>query len=164
MQRDDFVDLLHQTDRLAEGDDYPLVVGDVVLRQRAALAVLEPLLANLVAADVEVPHVLEYALEARRLRLVRSVLARMPLDDFGDRPGYVRRIVPVRLKPFLELGDFARALNLDIELDVFRKAWSAEVAGAYKRLRSDDFKFGVSDVGFRVNLSLSYTRHSMRPD
>ena len=61
---DDLVDLLHQADGLGERDDDLLVVGDVVLRERAALAVLEPLLADLVAADVEVPHVLGHAAEA----------------------------------------------------------------------------------------------------
>ena len=34
--------------------------------ERAALAVLEPLLADLVAADVEVPHRLGHAVEADR--------------------------------------------------------------------------------------------------
>ena len=67
---DDLVDLLHQADGLGEGDDDLLVVGDVVLRERAALAVLEPLLADLVAADVEVPHVLAHALEAGGLGFV----------------------------------------------------------------------------------------------
>ena len=52
---------------------------DVFIRQHAAgagvlaalgLAVLEPLLANLVAADVEVPHLLRHAVEAARLRLI----------------------------------------------------------------------------------------------
>ena len=61
---DDLVDLPHQADGLGEGDDDLLVVGDVVLREHAALAVLEPLLADLVAADVEVPHLLGHATEA----------------------------------------------------------------------------------------------------
>jgi hypothetical protein len=47
---DDFVDFLHEADRFVQGDDDLLVVGDVVLAQRAALAVLEPLVADLVAA------------------------------------------------------------------------------------------------------------------
>ena len=46
---DDSVDLLHQADSLGEGDDDLLVVGDVVVGKGAALAVLEPLLAYLVA-------------------------------------------------------------------------------------------------------------------
>jgi hypothetical protein len=52
---DRLVDFLHQADRLADRDDDLLVVGDVVLPQRTTLAVFEPLLADLVAANVEVP-------------------------------------------------------------------------------------------------------------
>jgi len=48
---DDFVDLAHQSDGLGEGHDDLLVVGDVVLRERATLSVFEPFLADLVAAD-----------------------------------------------------------------------------------------------------------------
>jgi hypothetical protein len=51
---DDLVDLLHQADGLSQSDDDLLVVGEVVLGERATLAVFEPLLADLVAADVEV--------------------------------------------------------------------------------------------------------------
>lgn len=40
---DHLVDLGHQADGFGQGDDDLLVVGDVVLRERAALAVLEPL-------------------------------------------------------------------------------------------------------------------------
>jgi hypothetical protein len=38
-----------------------VVVGEVVGGERATLAILEPLLADLVAADVEVPHVFGHA-------------------------------------------------------------------------------------------------------
>ena len=66
---DDFVDLGHDADGLAEGDDDRLVVVDVLVGQHAAeagvlaalgLAVLEPFLADLVAADVEVPDIVRY--------------------------------------------------------------------------------------------------------
>ena len=53
---DDLVDLGHDADRLTEGDDDLLVVGDVVFRERAAFAVLEPFVADLVAPDAEVPY------------------------------------------------------------------------------------------------------------
>ncbi len=75
---DDLVNLLHQADRLGEGDDNFLVMSDVVLRESAALAVLEPLLADLVAADVEIPHLLAHALEAGGLRLVHPHGAARP--------------------------------------------------------------------------------------
>ena len=48
---DDLVDLGHDMDGLTEGDDDLLVVGDVLVRERAALPVLEPLLSWAVAAD-----------------------------------------------------------------------------------------------------------------
>ncbi len=61
---DDLVDLLHDADGLEESDDDFLVVVDVVLRERAALPVLQPLVADVVAADVEVPDLLGDAAEA----------------------------------------------------------------------------------------------------
>ena len=61
MLLNDLVDLLHQADRLVQGNDDFLVVGNVIGRERAAFAVLEPLLADLVAADVEVPDRLGHA-------------------------------------------------------------------------------------------------------
>ena len=82
---DDLVDLLHQADGLVEGDDDLLVVGNVRLRERPAFAVLEPLLADLVAADAEVPHALANSLEAGGLGLVDpdSVLGPRDLFDLG---------------------------------------------------------------------------------
>ena len=61
---DDLVDLLHQADGLVERGDDLLVVGDVVLGERAAFSVLEPLLADLVATDVEVPNRFGHASKA----------------------------------------------------------------------------------------------------
>lgn len=66
----DFVYLRHQADGFVEGDDYFLVVGDVVFGEGAAFAVFEPFLADLVAADVEIPDVVGDALEAGGLCLV----------------------------------------------------------------------------------------------
>src|SRR5688500_16141464 len=85
---DDFVDLLHQPDGPGQSDDDLLVVGDVVLRERVALAVLMPLLADLVAADVVPPHVLAYALEATGLRFVDPIRVLGPRDllDLGASP------------------------------------------------------------------------------
>ena len=65
---DDLVDLGHGVDGLTEGDDDLLVVADILVRERAALAVLEPLVADLVAADLEVPDLLWHALETRWCR------------------------------------------------------------------------------------------------
>lgn len=73
MLLDHGVNLPHQPDGFGEGDNEFLVVGDVVFREGAAFAVFEPFLADLVAADVEVPHVLAHALEAGGLRLVHPL-------------------------------------------------------------------------------------------
>src|SRR5262249_8742939 len=61
---DSFIDLMHQADGLGKSDDYVLVVGNLVSRKYAALPVLQPLLADLVATDVEVPHGFGHASEA----------------------------------------------------------------------------------------------------
>ena len=73
MSFDDPVDLGHDADGLTEGDDDLLVVGDVLVREPAALPVLEPLVADLVAADLEVPDLLGHALEADGAGLRRAV-------------------------------------------------------------------------------------------
>ncbi len=70
MRVDQRIDLAHDADRLMQGDDDATVVIDVLGREQAAglalpgAAVLEPLLAHLVAADVEVPDRLWHADEA----------------------------------------------------------------------------------------------------
>ena len=50
-----------------KGDNDLLIVSDVALREHSALAILEPLLADLVTTDVEIPYGLGYAFEAGRL-------------------------------------------------------------------------------------------------
>ena len=70
---DDLVDLGHDTDGLVQGDDDLLIVGDILVRERAALPVLKPLVADLVAADVEVPDLLGHALEPDGAGLCRAV-------------------------------------------------------------------------------------------
>ena len=60
---DDLVDLGHEAEGFAEGDDDFVVVGDVFGAEGAAFAVFEPFLADLVAADVEIPDGFGDALE-----------------------------------------------------------------------------------------------------
>lgn len=60
----DLVDLGHETNGFVEGHNDALVVGDVVLGEGAALPGLEPLFADLVSADVEVPDGFGHAFEA----------------------------------------------------------------------------------------------------
>src|SRR6202008_5004870 len=67
---DDFVDLSHKADGFVQGNDDLLVEGDVILRERAAFAIFEPFLANLITADVKSPNCLRNASKATRLRLV----------------------------------------------------------------------------------------------
>ena len=85
MSIDDLVNLRPDTDGLLEGDDDLHVASDIVLGEHAAEAVLEPLLTDLVAADVEVPVLLGDPLEALvRVDVYHTVLVfRMPL-------GYLR--------------------------------------------------------------------------
>ena len=66
----DLINLRHQPDGFRQGDDDAVVVVDVVGGEGAALAVLEPLIADLVAADVEVPDVFRDAAKAVLLRFV----------------------------------------------------------------------------------------------
>ena len=61
---DDFVDFGHQADGVGQGDDDFVVVGDVVRGEDPPFTVLEPFLADLVAADVEVPDLLGNAAKA----------------------------------------------------------------------------------------------------
>lgn len=78
MTFDDFVNFFHQSDGLVQGDDDLLVVGDVFGGEGAAFAVLQPLVAVLIAADVEVPHGFGDVGEACRAGL----LARWPTRAF----------------------------------------------------------------------------------
>ena len=78
---DHLVDFAHDPDGFVQGDDDLLVVGDVVGRERATLAVLKPLVADLVAADVEVPDCFRDAL--RPIVPDRCV---GPFCSSGDRP------------------------------------------------------------------------------
>lgn len=64
------IDPGHEADGFGQGDDDFLVMGDVILRERAAFAVFEPFLADLVAADVEVPDGFRHAAKAGALRFV----------------------------------------------------------------------------------------------
>ena len=67
---DDRVNLFHEADGVAQGGDDLVVVEDIVGTEVSALAVLEPLLADLVAADVELPHLFRNPFEADALGLV----------------------------------------------------------------------------------------------
>lgn len=73
MGLDCLVDFAHEADGFVEGDDDAVVVADVFVGEDAAgagvlaalaLAVAEPLLADLVAADVKVPDGFGHAVEA----------------------------------------------------------------------------------------------------
>ena len=46
----------------------------------------------------------------------------MARDRLDDGVGDLSRFGPVSLEPLLELRDFARALNLDVQFDVLREA------------------------------------------
>ena len=67
----------HQADGLGEGGDDALVVNLIVVAEGAAPAVFEPLFADLIAADVELPHLRRDAVEV--LRRVDVDAARLPI-------------------------------------------------------------------------------------
>ena len=85
---DDLVDLVHDADRLVQGDDDPLVVGDVLCGERATLTVLQPLLADLVAADVEVPDLLGHAAEADASASSSSQTVLVGMATFSNLQGW----------------------------------------------------------------------------
>jgi len=61
------VDLLHQPGRLRQSHDHLLIVHEIVEGELSAPAILEPLLADLVAAHVKLPDLFGDALEVLRL-------------------------------------------------------------------------------------------------
>lgn len=70
MGGDDNVDLRHEADGFGEGDHDLVVVGDVVVGEGTAFAVLEQFLTDLIPADVEIPDRLGNALEPGALGFV----------------------------------------------------------------------------------------------
>jgi len=74
-----FINFIHNVYGFIKSNDDFLVMGNVFVGQHTAgarvlaalgLAVLEPLLANLISADVKAPHLLRHTPEAARLRLL----------------------------------------------------------------------------------------------
>lgn len=70
MGGDDGVDLGHEADGFGKGDHDFMIVLNVVRGEGAAFAVLEPLIANLITADVEVPDLVRHTLETAGLGFV----------------------------------------------------------------------------------------------
>ena len=64
MPLNELIDLLHQPGGLSECDDDAVVVGDIICGEGAVLTLLQPLLADPLAADMEVPDLLGHAAEA----------------------------------------------------------------------------------------------------
>ena len=87
------LNLLHQLHRLLERHHDALVVGDVLGGEGAAwLAarappVVQPLVADLVAADVEVPHVFGDAVEVGAARPPRSIQVDLVMPSPRQVPG-----------------------------------------------------------------------------
>jgi hypothetical protein len=94
---DHLVDLLHQTNGFAQYDDDLVVVGDIILRKRAALTVFEPFLGDLVSADVKTPHGLGHSFKIARPRLVEPHWVEC-VRDFFDL-GIYRAVYLVRACP-----------------------------------------------------------------
>lgn len=92
----------------------------------------------------------EKLLQSLGINLERRIAARLAFYSLDDCFRDLFSFIPVRLKPLLKLGDFAGALNLDIEFDVLGQARFCEVARPDQRLSANDFQFRVGDVGLRV--------------
>ena len=60
----------------------------------------------------------EVLLQRLGVHIERRIAVRVARDGLDDCVGDLGRLVPVRLEPFLKLGNLACALDLDIELDV----------------------------------------------
>ena len=78
----------------------------------------------------------------------------MARDRLYDGLADLSRFGPVRLEPLLELRDLARALDLDVQLDVLRETRPREVAGAHQGLSAHDLELCVGDVGLGVEFVL----------
>lgn len=81
MLLDCLVNVVHQADGLGEGSDDVLVVLQVVVGEDAALTVFEPFLADLIAADGELPYFRRHAFKVLSVvdvdaALLGTVLAR----------------------------------------------------------------------------------------
>jgi hypothetical protein len=70
----------------------------------------------------------EELLERFRVNIERRVGAGMALNKPEDVVRHILRVIPVVFEPLLQLGDFAAALHLDVELYVLREARTGEVA------------------------------------
>src|SRR2546426_12005656 len=82
---DDLINLLHRSNGFGKGEDDFLVVGAVVGGELPTFAVFEPFLANLVAAEVEVPYVLADPFEATGLCLWQPDRGWPPRNFFDFR-------------------------------------------------------------------------------
>ncbi len=96
----------------------------------------------------------EELLQGLRIDVERRVEARVPLHGLDDRVGHLLGLAPVHLEPFLELGHLARALDLDVQLDVLGQTRACEVAGAHQRLCTHHLELRVRDVRLGVELFL----------
>jgi len=94
----------------------------------------------------------EKLLERLRVHVERRVKMGLARDGFDHVFGYIARVVPMCLKPLLQLGNLARALNLNVEFNVRCQTRFGEIARTDEGLRPNDFKLGMSDVGLSVEL------------
>lgn len=88
----DLVYGVHEPARFTERGNNALIVPNVVKGQRPALAIFEPLLTPLIAADVERPHVRRHPRKVLRLVDVASAyrmasIISFAMSDFGKAMG-----------------------------------------------------------------------------
>src|SRR5579885_501301 len=90
------VNAFHQRDCLAQGGNNLLILSQIVQRQRAALAVLEPLLTDLIASDMKLPDVSGHVFKI--LRLVDPDAAHLWPIRLWDVLDFLNGVIPLALK------------------------------------------------------------------
>ena len=155
----------HQPDEgLAEADAVAeeraaVLAGDLHQRPVGLLLVAveqrEHLRARLVPLARRQLVAAEELLQRLRVDLERRVESRVPLDRLDDRVGDVAGLVPVLLEPLLELRDLARALNLDVELDVLGQPGRVKLLEPTSACAPTTSSFAWVMYAFAWNLSRS---------
>src|SRR3990172_4805443 len=79
------------------------------------------------------------------VNLERCVLSGVSFQDLQELGDHILRLIPVLFVPLLECVD-GRANNLNVELNVLREAWTAQIRRAYQGESTDHFSPCVSDV------------------
>ena len=70
----------------------------------------------------------EKLLQRLDVNIERRIKPHMARYRLKNEIGYVSRFAPMRIEPFLELRDFTRALNLNVQLYILGQARHRKIA------------------------------------